>query len=48
MTRDELQVIVEIRDALDAIKRCLRELAEATDRVAKAIEQAAEEIRDAQ
>lgn len=47
MSQEEIELVAEIRDAMVGIKMRLQELTEAVDRMAKAIEQAAEEIRDA-
>lgn len=46
MSAEELQAVVGIREALLAIAHGLRELVDAVDRITKAIEQAAEEVRD--
>lgn len=51
MTQEEwemlAEVVVQIRDAMQGLAKRIGELTETSDRLAKAIEQAAEEIRDA-
>lgn len=50
MTQEEwemlAEVVVQIRDALQGVSSRVGELTETADRLAKAIEQAAEEIRN--
>lgn len=48
MNQEVIELVTEMRNALLGLKAPLLELAEATERLAKAIEAAAEEIRDAE